>query len=107
MIPQQSLQPPITCNLLMWLTSIKHIVDHVRHYNEPILRALDIGLYIRCAIIKIILNTLQATVRSRLAEFQEENNSLRSKISVLEVASYGATEQEKLIGKTLFHSTMK
>ena len=58
-------------------------------------------------IIKIILNTLQATVRSRLAEFQEENNSLRSKISVLEVASYGATEQEKLIGKTLFHSTLK
>jgi len=37
-------------------------------------------------------------VRSRLLEFQEENNALQSKITSLEVASHGATEQEKLIG---------
>lgn len=40
-----------------------------------------------------------ATVRSRLVQFQEENNSLRSKITALEVTSHGATEQEKLIGE--------
>lgn len=38
-------------------------------------------------------------MRSRLLEFQEENNALQSKITSLEVTSHGATEQEKLIGK--------
>ena len=37
-------------------------------------------------------------MRSRLLEFQEENNALQSKITSLEVASHGVTEQEKLIG---------
>lgn len=41
-------------------------------------------------------------MRSKLVEFQEENNSLRSKITSLEVASYGATEQERLIGNSPF-----
>ena len=41
---------------------------------------------------------IQNSVQSRLVEFQEENNSLRSKIRSLEVASQGVTEQEKLIG---------
>ena len=44
-------------------------------------------------------NHIQNSVQSRLVEFQEENNSLRSKIRSLEVASQGVTEQEKLIGR--------
>ena len=40
-------------------------------------------------------------MRSRLVQFQDENNSLRSKLTALEVASYGATEQEKLIGNQI------
>ncbi|CAH3039840.1 unnamed protein product [Porites evermanni] len=40
-----------------------------------------------------------ATERSRRMELQEENNSLRSKITALEVVSHGATEQEKVIGE--------
>jgi len=40
-----------------------------------------------------------ATVRSRLLKFQEENSALQSKITSLEVASHGVTEQEKLIGE--------
>ena len=47
-------------------------------------------------------HTIQATERSRRMELQEENNSLRSKITALEVVSHGATEQEKVIGKALF-----
>lgn len=37
-------------------------------------------------------------MRSRLLEFQEENSALQSKITALEVASHGASEQEKLVG---------
>ena len=47
-------------------------------------------------------HTIQATERSRRMELQEENNSLRSKLTALEVVSHGATEQEKVIGKALF-----
>ena len=48
----------------------------------------------------MIAHTIQAT--ERRMELQDENNSLRAKITALEVVSHGATEQEKVIGKALF-----
>ena len=46
----------------------------------------------------LYFNLVQSSVQSQLLQFQEENNSLRSKIRALETASQELTEQEKLIG---------
>ena len=73
----------------MWFISIEE-------YSNP---------SIECTCISVNLHYcsahVQATVRSRLLEFQEENSALQSKLTSLEVVSHGATEQEKVLGNSL------